>query len=109
MTPNARSANKRKAESPAPDTGGDASTANTATTPALPPSRPHRKKQKQHADEAPSPAATSPVVPNRGVSPALSGMKKHMLSLLTELQTAADDTYGTPSSRASVCTLSWRC
>jgi len=96
MTPSARNANKRKAES-SPENGGDAS-----TTTAANPSRPQRKKQKQQADESTSPAA-SPVAGNHGgVSSAPTGMKKHMLSLLNELQTAVDETYPPLASNTRV-------
>jgi len=87
MTPSARNANKRKAES-SPENGMEASTTTTTN-----PSRPHRKKQKHQPDESTSPAASPVAGTNGGVSSAPTGMKKHMLSLLNELQTAVDETY----------------
>lgn len=83
MTPNARNANKRKAESPLPDTGGTASIAN--------PARSHHKKQKHAADE-PAGLSSSPGAAIKP-TPVPSGIKKHMLSLLQTLQNAVDDTY----------------
>jgi hypothetical protein len=83
MTPSARNTNKRKAESPSPDTADAASIPNTA--------RPHRKKQKHAADESAS-VSSSPVVASKP-SPVPSGRKRHMLSLLQALKNAVDNTY----------------